>query len=344
MNKLKIVTQTDSIEKNGWMDDCGPSTLMAAANFLTGSSLKSKDGVAIFEKVGRKDIDGKGTPSSFYQIIAAAPLVGLKARWAKSWDDVLTALSSGLVVGINVEQAKGYPSSVQMSAWHKAHQKRNPGKTYGHYTCAAGSENGAQWADPTMTGKGKEAFAVEVSLADLKAIASSKGVAPHKRCLIFSAAQKKSSAPVPTAAPVSSTVPASSSAPVATTPPAQTISSAPVQADLQPAGAVKVPSVVKTAPALIDPVLALKVARGIVGKIEVARGDKTMKDQIIAAGLDAIQAALSTAIAVFLGLGVSIFDLSGDGLKAVAASAIGAALLVLQRWLDEDNVRYGRTR
>ena len=317
---------------------------MAAANFLTGSSLKSKDGVAIFEKVGRKDIDGKGTPSSFYQIIAAAPLVGLKARWAKSWDDVLTALSSGLVVGINVEQAKGYPSSVQMSAWHKAHQKRNPGKTYGHYTCAAGSENGAQWADPTMTGKGKEAFAVEVSLADLKIIASSKGVAPHKRCLIFSPAQKKSSAPAPTAAQVSPTVPASSSAPVAITPPAQTTSKTSVEADLRHVEAIINEPKVKTALQKIDPVLALKVAQAIVGKIEVAKGDKTMKDQIIAAGLDAIQAALSTAIAVFLGLGVSIFDLSGDGVKAVAASAISAGLLVLQRWLDEDNTRYGRTR
>jgi hypothetical protein len=36
-----------------------------------------------------------------------------------------------------------------------------------------------------MSGKGKEAYAVPVSLADLKQIASSKGDAPHKRCLIF---------------------------------------------------------------------------------------------------------------------------------------------------------------
>ena len=69
-----------------------------------------------------------------------------------------------------------------------------------------------------------------------------------------------------------------------------------------------------------------------------------MKQQIIAASLDALQAALSTAIAVFLGLGVSIFDLTGDGFKAVVASAISAGLLVLQRWLDEDNVKYGRTK
>lgn len=321
MTKLKIVTQTDSIEKGGWMDDCAPATLIAAANFLTGSTFTSKDGIAFLEKVGRKDIQGQGTPTTLPQLVKAAPLVGLKPRYPKSWDQVVEYLKAGAVVGINVQQAKGYPATVSMSAWHKAHQKRNPGKTYGHMTCAILSEGKVQWADPTMSGKGKETYAVEVSLADLKKIASSKGDLPHKRCLIFTAVPKKSSAPVPTAAPVSKTAPASSSAPVAITPPVQTIS--------KPA---------------VDTTLALKVAHGVVSKIQVAKGDKSMKDQIIAAALDALQAALSTAIAVFLGLGVSIFDLTGDGAKAIAASAISAALLVLQRWLDEDNTRYGRTR
>ena len=321
MSKLKIVTQTDNIEKGGWMDDCGPAALMAAANFLTGSTFTSKDGVAFLEKVGRKDVQGQGTPTSLYQLVKAAPLVKLKPKYPKGWDEVVAALKAGAVVGINVQQAKGYPATVSMSAWHKAHQKRNPGKTYGHMTCAILSEGKVQWADPTMSGKGKETYAVEVSLADLKKIASSKGDLPHKRCLIFTAVPKKSSAPVPTAAPVSQIVPASSSVPAAITPPVQIIS--------KPA---------------VDPALALKVAQGVVAKIQVAKGDKSMKDQIIAAALDALQAGLSTAIAVFLGLGVSIFDLNGDGVKAVAASAISAALLVLQRWLDEDNTRYGRTR
>jgi hypothetical protein len=322
MSKLKIVTQTDNIEKgNGWMDDCGPATLMAAANFLTGSTYNSKDGVKFLTKVGRVDVEGQGTPTSLAQLVKAAPLVGLKPRYPKSWDQVVEYLKAGAVVGINVEQARGYPATVPMSAWHKSHQRRKPGKTYGHMTCAILSEGKVQWADPTMSGKGKETYAVEISLADLKVIARSKGDLPHKRCLIFSAVPKKSSAPVPTAAPVSQIVPASSSAPVAITPPVQTISKP-----------------------TIDTVAAMKVAQGIVSKIQVAKGDNTMKDQIIAAALDAVQAALSTAIAVFIGLGVSIFDLTGDGAKAIAASAIGAALLVLQRWLDEDNTRYGRTR
>lgn len=321
MTKLKIVTQTDNIEKGGWMDDCAPAALMAAANFLTGSTYNSKDGVKFLTKVGRVDVQGQGTPTSLAQLVKASPLVGLKPRYPKGWDQVVEYLKAGAVVGINVEQARGYPATVPMSAWHKSHNRRNPGKTYGHMTCAILSEGKVQWADPTMSGKGKETYAVEVSLADLKKIASSKGDLPHKRCLIFTAVPKKSSAPVPTAAPVSQIVPASSSAPVAITPPVQTISKP-----------------------TMDPALALKVAQGVVAKIQVAKGDKSMKDQIIAAALDALQAGLSTAIAVFLGLGVSIFDLNGDGVKAVAASAISAALLVLQRWLDEDNTRYGRTR
>ena len=341
MSKLKIVTQTDNIEKGGWMDDCGPAALMAAANFLTGSAFTSKDGVAFLEKVGRKDIQGQGTPTSLYQLVKAAPLVKIKPKYPKGWDEVVAALKAGAVVGINVQQAKGYPATVQMSAWHKAHQKRNPGKTYGHMTCAILSEGKVQWADPTMSGKGKETYAVEMSLADLKQIASSKGDLPHKRCLIFTAVPKKLSAPAPTAVLSSQIVPVSSSALVATTLAAQTTFKTPVQADLRPVEPQKPATQGKTA---VDQILALQVAQGIVGKIKVAKGDKTMKDQIIAAGLDAIQAALSTAIAVFLGLGVSIFDLDGEGAKAVAASAISAALLVLQRWLDEDNTKYGRTR
>jgi hypothetical protein len=100
---------------------------------------------------------------------------------------------------------------------------------------------------------------------------------------------------------------------------------------------------VQTSPQ-VDPAVAIPTLAGVVGRIAASRGDATMRDQIIAAALDALQAALSTAIAVFLGLGVSIFDLTGDGAKAVAASAISAALLVIQRWLDEDNTAYGRQR
>lgn len=190
MKLLKIVTQTDNIEtgkpgvQDNWMDDCAWATLACAANYLTGSKITCKEATAIGETVGRHDRDGFGDPTSLAQLVLGAKKVGLVARYAKSWDDVVSSMNKGAVIGINVEQAKNYPL-VTMSAWHIAHQKRKPGSTYGHMTCSVAGDIGAQWADPTMTGKGKEVNAVPVTIGQLKQIASSKGDAPHKRCLIF---------------------------------------------------------------------------------------------------------------------------------------------------------------
>ena len=190
MKLLKIVTQTDSIEtgkpgvQDNWMDDCAWSTLACAVNHLTDSNMKTKEAVTIGESVGRKDRNGLPDPTSLAQLVAGAKKAGIVARYPKSWDDVLKSMAAGAVIGINVEQAKNYPP-VQMSDWHRKHQVRKPGATYGHMTCASQHEKGAQWADPTMSGKGKEAYAIPVTLDQLKQIASSKGDAPHKRCLIF---------------------------------------------------------------------------------------------------------------------------------------------------------------
>jgi hypothetical protein len=190
MSKLKIVTQTDNIEGKGtktvldnWMDDCAWATLACAANHLTGSTFTSFDGVEWGEKVGRKDRDGLPDPTSLYQLVKAGPLAGLKVTYPKDWVSVVNAVKGGAVVLINVEQAANYPV-ITMSAWHKGHQKRKPGKTYGHMTCAALTADGLEWADPTMSGTGKETYGVPVTWAELKQIASSKGDAPHKRCLI----------------------------------------------------------------------------------------------------------------------------------------------------------------
>lgn len=190
MSKLKIVTQTDNIEgkktktvADNWMDDCAWATLACAANHLTGSKFTSLDGVEWGEKVGRKDRDGLPDPSSLYQLVKAGPLAGLKVTYPKDWVSVVNAVKGGAVVLINVEQAANYPV-IPMSAWHKGHQNRKPGKTYGHMTCAALTADGLEWADPTMSGTGKETYAVPVTWAELKQIASSKGDAPHKRCLI----------------------------------------------------------------------------------------------------------------------------------------------------------------
>jgi hypothetical protein len=190
MSKLKIVTQTDNIEgkktkevSDNWMDDCAWATLACAANYLTGSTFTSFDGVEWGEKVGRKDRDGLPDPTSLAQLVKAGPLAGLKVTWPKDWASVVNAAKDGAVILINVDQAKNYPL-VRMSKWHKDREKRKPNKPYGHMTCAALTSDGLEWADPTMSGAGSEKYGVPVTWTELKQIASSKGDAPHKRCLI----------------------------------------------------------------------------------------------------------------------------------------------------------------
>lgn len=195
---LKIVTQTDSIEQgdkknplDNWMDDCAWATLACAANHLTGSTWKSKDAIAWGEKVGRHDRDGFGDPTSLAQLAKASKLAGLKAKYPKSWDEVIKALNADAVIGVNVEQAKNYPPKVRLSSWHQKREKKKPGHPYGHMVCFAKLGDGAQFADPTMSGVGAEEYAVPVSLDEFKQIASSKGEAPHTKCIIWTPIKPK---------------------------------------------------------------------------------------------------------------------------------------------------------
>lgn len=297
LRPLRIVTQLDSAEPGGVIDDCAPASLAALANHLTGSTLKSRDAIAVATTCGRIDRQGKPDGSSLQLLVKMAPLMGLKPRWAKSWAEVLQALANGHGVIINVQQPRGYPPTVRLSAWHakwaKWWRKTDPkhlAAGYGHATAAVAGEAGAQWACPTMSGKGAESYAVPVSLADLKLIASSKGDAPHKRCLIMSAV-KKPVAAVPSS-PV--TVPALVSTPIEPQRPVASPVATPAAIQAPKPAAIKRAKPAPRAPA-VDTVAALNVAAGIVGKLKLAaKGNKNMRDQIVAAGLDSLQAAVST--------------------------------------------------
>ena len=197
MNRLKVVTQLDSVEKNGMIDDCAWATMACAANFLTGSSFTSKDGIKWGEEVGRIDHANKGDASSLGQMKKAAKLAGLESEYPESWADVLSALYAGKFICLSVEQPVGYPKRITMSKWHRANIKT--GDHYGHITGFANHELGAQWADPTMTGKGKEKWAIPVTIEEIRQIAESKGYAPYTRCLILSRiAEKAPEKPVET--------------------------------------------------------------------------------------------------------------------------------------------------
>jgi hypothetical protein len=337
------------------LDDCTWSSCAAAVSWASGYTVdySAADGVAAFESAtGRRDRQGvSDAGGSLAEAVKVIAKLGGKARYAKSWEDAVAAAKAGAALIIHAQQGPTfYPAGVKISKWHEGWQrywtKTDPSKVkagYGHCVSAAyGEVDGVdtfQFCCPTRDEKvAAEKYAVPVSEVQLRQIANSKvkaGVykAEYKAILIVTH-PGKIAAPAPVAAPVV--------APVVAPAPAPTIV---VQAPKSHAEPRKVSQSTKTpAKPSVDQAAAISTLVGVVSRINASKGDQTMREQIIAAALDALQAALSTAIAVFLGLGVSIFDLTGDGLKAVAASAISAALLVLQRWLDEDNTAYGRTR
>lgn len=187
--RLKVRSQLPHVEKGGVLDDCGPSSAACAASWVLGKDISAAEGIAAKVKVTGKP-DKPGVPdnaTSLAEIVKVVKELGASGRWAKDWADVVAALKNGCAVVINVDAAKNYPSQA-ISEWHKRFVGRHAGATYGHMVCAAwDSEIGFQFADPTFTGKGKERFAVPVTIQELKAIASSKGDAPHSRCIIVRA-------------------------------------------------------------------------------------------------------------------------------------------------------------
>ena len=184
--KLEIRSQLDHVEKGGILDDCGPSSAACAASWVTKHAISALDGIeAKARATGFKEKQGvSDNGTSLVEIIKTVKELGCHGRWAKDWDDVVRSAKEGASLVINVDAAKNYPPQA-ISAWHKRFVGRHAGATYGHMTAAAWcADHGWQFADPTFTGKGTEKFAALVTEKELKAIASSKGDAPHKRVII----------------------------------------------------------------------------------------------------------------------------------------------------------------
>jgi len=184
--KLQIRSQLDHVEPGGVLDDCGPSSAAAASSWVLKGDINALAGIQAKERaVGYKDKQGvSDNGSSLWELIKTCKELGANARYPRDWEDCVESAKKGAALIINVQAAKNYPKQA-LSAWHKRYIGRHAGATYGQMAAAAWCEDhGWQFADPTFSGKGKEKFAVSVTEKELKAIASSKGDAPFKRCII----------------------------------------------------------------------------------------------------------------------------------------------------------------
>ena len=357
--KSQLYSDQEAI-KSGILDDCGPSSVAAAVSWAAGYLVEfsAPDGVAAKAKAtGRAEKQGvSDNGSSLADLIKTARVLGAEARFAKSWDDAMAAAKAGAAIGVWVQAPKGYPAHAK-SFWHKRWEKWwGPGGKghakdpkhfaagYGHMTSAGWcADHGWQWADPTQDDRNPaEQYGYKVTEAELRAIASGKPGPDWKHLIIITAnALRAKHAPAVGTVAAQST---ESTAPVAPEPTVKVAAPTPAVGTVAMQSTESKPAPAPAAaqkPPLVDQAAMMRVAEGVVRRLQ--QGGTGMND-FKAAAWDAIRAAISTSIAVFLGLGVSIFDLNGEGTKAIAASAIAAGLLVLQKWLDEDNTKYGLKR
>jgi hypothetical protein len=350
------------------MDDCAWASLAAIANHITGSDLDCGDGIAIGEKVGRRDRDGKGDGSSLAQMKKAAPLAGLKARYPKSWDDVTAALADpDCALALSVQQPISYPDSVMpISKWHKniwtpwakVHDPKGYKSGYGHLTAAAGYHQpyGAQWACPTRSGKGVEALAQPLTIDDLRKIASSHGDAPHKRVLIFTASNRDAAPRINADASQTAQEPSNGKSGI-NTPPAAKLS-----ATSRKSGNASNPAGVEIAAlqqALNQVDWQKATADGLkIGQEAIAAAGKgllmsritnalsyiaanTQLDEML---LDAARCFVLVSISVAVGLGIPLLQIDGPSWGIVISAGLASALQVIVKFLDPDNSAYGITR
>jgi len=366
------------------LDDCTWSSCAAAVSFASGyvKNYSAADGVAAMKKVtGRKDVQGKsdngGSLAEAAKVIAH---LGGKARYAKSWDDAITAgkaPNSSLLVW--VQQAVQYPPEVKISAWHdrwhKWWSKHAPEKIkagYGHMTSAGyGEVNGVmtwQWGCPTRDEKvAAEKYAVPVTEAQLRQIASSKvkagKVKADYKCLLI-VTYPKAAATAPAAAPVAA--PAQivvkpqmrhAETPKAPEPvkmqAAQPVASTSRKSASQPdAVQQQMDKIAQADWAAIaaDGLAVLNAAAAATGKEKgmsrIWSGIKYVaaNTQIDEIALDFVRTFLTVSISVALGLGIPLLDMSTGDYRTVISAGLASGLAIIVKALDRDNGAYGLKR
>ena len=360
------------------LDDCTWSSCAAAVSWASGYEVdySAAQGVEAMKKVtGRKDVQGKsdngGSLAEAAKVIAH---LGGKARYAKSWEDAVTAAKAGAALMVWVQQPIGYPPEVPISKWHDGWRrywtKTDPSKVkagYGHMTSASWCEDhGFQWACPTRNDRdAAEQYAVQVSESQLHTIAKSK-VSARKikavhQALLIVTYPKKAAAPAPVAAPVAVPEPIVTGARVA-------VAAAPAVAP-EPTREVQ-PLTASTTPAP-KPRSAVDVQLDALGKVDfgavagrafnAASGaaaaaakvkgapakmmtflryikDNTGIDEAL---IEFIRTFVTVSISVALGLGIPLLDISGGDFRTVLSAGLASGLQVLVKYLDPKNSAFG---
>lgn len=363
---------------NQILDDCTWSSCAAAVSWASGYTVdySAAQGVAAFEKAtGRKDKQGvNDAGGSLKEAVQTIAVLGGKARYAKSWDDAMSAAKGGAALMVWVQQPVGYPADVHISKWHdvwkKWWAKKDPAHLkagYGHMTSAAWCEDhGWQWACPTRDDKqAAEKYGVPVTEAQLRLIANSKvkagKVAADYKCLLIVTHPGKVAAPAPAAAPVAT--PAPVVAPTPTPAPAPRIAVEAPRSHAEPrkvAQGTKTPDAVQAqldqlgktdwGAVAADGLAVLNAAAAATGKEQgmnrIWAGLKYIaaNTQIDEIALDFVKTFLTVSISVALGLGIPLLDIQGGDFRTIVSAGLASGLGIVVKALDRDNSAYGLTK
>ena len=362
------------------LDDCTWSSCAAAVSWASGYEVdySAAQGVDAMKKVtGRKDVQGKsdngGSLAEAAKVIAH---LGGKARYAKSWEDAVTAAKAGAALMVWVQQPIGYPPEIRISAWHdrwvKWWTKNAPEKIkagYGHMTSAGYDDvDGWQWACPTRDEKvAAEKYGVQLSESQLHTIVKSKMrarklTADFKALLIVTYPKKAAApAPAPVEVPEPVAAPVNAGARVA-------VAAAPAVAP-EPARGVQLPTASTTPepkkPSAVDAQLealgkvdfgavagrAFNAASGAAAAAAKVKGapakmmtflqyikDNTGIDEAL---IEFVRTFVTVSISVALGLGIPLLDINGGDFRTVVSAGLASGLQVLVKYLDPKNSAFG---
>ena len=365
------------------LDDCTWSSCAAAVSWASGYEVdySAAQGVDAMKKVtGRKDVQGKSdNGGSLAEAVKVIAHLGGKARYAKSWEDAVTAAKAGAALMVWVQQPIGYPPEIRISAWHdrwvKWWTKNAPEKIktgYGHMTSAGyGEVDGVetfQWCCPTRDERDPaEKYDVPVTESQLHTIVKSKmrarKLTADFKALLIVTYPKKAAAPAaaPVAVPEPVAAPVNAGARVA-------VAAAPEVAP-EPARGVQLPAAsttpVEKKVSAVDAQLealgkvdfaavagrALNAASGAAAAAAKVKGAPAkmmtflqyIKDNtgIDEALIEFVRTFVTVSISVALGLGIPLLDINGGDFRTVVSAGLASGLQVLVKYLDPKNTAFG---
>jgi hypothetical protein len=362
------------------LDDCTWSSCAAAVSWASGYEVdySAAQGVEAMKKVtGRKDVQGKSdNGGSLAEAVKVIAHLGGKARYAKSWEDAVTAAKAGAALMVWVQQPIGYPPEIRISAWHdrwvkwwSTHAPEKIRSGYGHMTSAGYDDvDGWQWACPTRDEKvAAEKYGVQLSESQLHTIVKSKMrarklTADFKALLIVTYPKKAAApAPAPVAVPEAVAAPVNAGARVA-------VAAAPAVAP-EPTRGVQLPAASTTPEpkkqSAVDAQLealgkvdfgavagrALNAASGAAAAAAKVKGapakmmtflqyikDNTGIDEAL---IEFVRTFVTVSISVALGLGIPLLDINGGDFRTVVSAGLASGLQVLVKYLDPKNTAFG---